>query len=990
MSAKKTVVIAAVLGLLLVSSLDSVFAQSPVLPLSSVQTRGPSIEKIAFSWIPNEATANLSLFKGKIQVVEGGFSSSVWGSLSGRLGITSGVKLGYTFDGIGFNALRPYANNPHFRRAMEYLTDYNYLQHVVNSGPGGTAGPFVLPCGSYPGACYQGSPGAAFNLAKAANELLYAGLVANVGGSLVCWGAAPGCSTVVHFTIQNYSLISAWYRHQNPTPGGSVLGYDCSSSPSTATLTTVTTTTTSLTATITKSTTTTTVTSSTNLITHSSTTSSTTTRTVTSVQTYTATSRSATWTDATKVACQFHPMFYYAADDPLRSAVALSLISSAARIGFVFDPVAIPSQDTGEILSMSAAAVGSPGVYNPRTGQNDPAPVFEPAIVNSSDPNSVTDNWDMYTFSLTGSPDYTYQARLFNSAFVSPSPLNFLNYYNATMDLWSNRVLYAGTASAARHAAAQVGRFAAQEAPYVMSFYEGTRWIDNTTNWTGFATIPTQGPNTGGGFYYTSLNAHPSASLFGGTLRYGLQSKPNGSGLDPLYSTSSLSQTDIWQEVYTTPLVTSPIRFGQANAFINYLTSAYLVNSSATRGLTSYKVNGTTFTKSVGCLSAAARRDPRQVRAATCPVTLTTGSGPGWFNTQSNDPRGTARIVNGTIISLFFPNGITWSDHVPLTAYDYNYSLYAWDVSSPPSLSAELTPRTGILSGPAGLWATHVVSNNRIDIYINSSSIWNIADVNVPVLPQHVFKWFDTNLISSKNGAVDTTLPYESKQGDYHTGAVGTCPGALCNLGTIPESIWYLPNLEVGSGPFVLQSFSNFNGSGVLAANPTFFSTAWRVNATFNAFAQGRDISVSAPASNVSNVGLSPVKEYIYNPTYSTFLGVQPLANGYVPIPNATSICLPGQPKYLPCNHAGVNVTSATYKVLLNGVGNPVISGVLACAGSLGYCHVVTFNPSLKAWQPIMPTATLARGKYEIVVTVTYNFLGTQRTWIEETGFSMV
>ncbi|HME18876.1 MAG TPA: ABC transporter substrate-binding protein [Nitrososphaerales archaeon] len=997
MSAKRSVVVVATVLLLVTSAAEFVFAQSPLLPLSGTSPQGPRIERIAFSVLPDEAAANASLFDGSIQAPEWGFSSAVWSSLVGRPGIIAGVQLGHTFDGIGFNTLRPYANNPHFRRAIEYLTDYNYLAKVVNSGPGGAAGPYFLPCRIYPGACYQGVPGASFDLAKAANELLYAGLVANVGGNLVCWGSGAGCSTAVHITIQNVSLISAWYRHQNPVPGGLTEGQDCSASPTSPVVTTTTTTLSSTSTTVKLSRTTIVFTITIPLTTTTMTnTATTSTSTITSVSTFTtAITKSLTtnvglWSNSQRISCLFRPVFYYTSDDPLRSKVALSLISAASRIGFVFDSVGLPGNGTATVLAKTQSAVLSPGVYDPSTGQNDPAPVFQPSAVNSSDPNGVSDNWDLYTFSVTGSSAYTFQARMVNSAYVGSSGLNFANYYNATMDKFSNRVLYAATASAARIAARQVGKMVAQEAPYVVSFYEGTRWADNVgvgaNGWTGFVSVPTNGPNTGGGLYYTSLDAHNVSLAFGdgataqgaplkeGTLKYGLGALPNGSGLDPLYKTESASQTDIWGEVYNTPLVAPPTRYGQANSFSNYLTSVYRVNN-----ITGHEGGSVNLVVSCkpgvkGCLDPA--KSPCQIGDRGCTrlqlLNTTTGTGPGWFNMQNPGTSQPARIVNGMNISFTFRGGLTWSDHTPLTASDYNFSLYAWGLSSPPSLPHEQTPLKGILSGPAGLWATHVVGN-RIDIFVNSSSIWNLGEVVVPVLPQHLLSHFVTDYFSTADGAVDTTLPYETLLGNDVTGAVGTCPNRFCNLGPAPEWLAYLPNLEVGSGPFMLQSFNSVNGSGVLAANPTFFNTAWSLNASLNRFGAPLDLIVGAK-SQATNVVMSPVREFIYNPTYSTFLGVPPLSRGYVPITNATSLCFPGQ---LPgkCLTAGRNITSATYTVYLNGKGSPVASGNLRCAETNGVCFAK------------MATHGLGLGTYEVVFTVTYNFLGLQRIWYQETGF---
>ena len=830
---------------------ESVSTRS-LIPPGKVDSHGPRIEQIDFSVIQNEQTLNKSVVSGAIQVPEWPLGATSWTSLVDKSSVVRGSQIGYTFDGVGFNTLKPYMNNVHYRRAIQYLTDYNYIKRNIFLGiRGSMVGSYVLPCRVYPAACYQGPVRFSFNIVSAATEMLRAGLVASLAGRLVCLGTASGCVDRILVTRQNVSMITAWYRHQNPDPGTSTLGSDCSTAPG-------------------------------------------------------------AWSASTRSACLFRPKLYYVNDDPLRTRIALSLISTALRIGFTFDAIPISQAASTQIFDQSASAVRSRGVYNPTTGYNDPAPTFEPTAVNATDVNSVPDLWDMYTFSWVGSPKYDLQGRIFNSAFSGS--YNFLNYHNSTMDYYSNRLLFASTSKDAMTAARQVGRIAAQQVPVVMSFFRFNLWAGNIDQFRGYANVRSTGPTTMGGLYYSLLNLHPRITQEGGTVGLGLHAVANKSGLNPLYPYAWVWQSDIWGEIYDSPLATSPANFRVVNSYVNYMTSKFSFN---------------TFTGK-------------------------TGTGPGWFNTQSGVAHSSARIVNGINISLTFRDNVTWSDHVPVTALDYNFSLYAWDLAAPPNLPNELTPFTGLLSGSAGLWATHVVGN-RIDIFVNSSSIWTLSRVIVPVLPEHILRYFNMDMFATKHGAVDTTLPYETIRGNPATGAVGTCPDALCSKGPAPEWLQYLPRLEIGSGPFVLDSYNGATGAGTLVANVNYMRAAWAVNATIHSLPVGTgSVKVGGKGADII---ISKLFERIYNPTPSTFLGVLPFSQGVVNIP-------------------GSNVTSATYTVLKDGKGNVLASGNLKC-DSLAVCRAT------------IPIGTLTEGNYEIIIKVNYSFLGLARVWYQATGFSL-
>ncbi len=276
-----------VFALVLLLSLSSplALATTPaVLAPSAVDTHGPRVSTITFSVISTDGALSGAITGGSAQAAEWTLSVNSYRSLTSACGANckKGTSLGYTFDGIAFNELRPYINSVHFRRAMEYLTNFAFIQGTVLQGVGGSASPYVLPCASFPGACYSGPIKYSYSLLKAAQELLKAGLVAAIGGNFLCYGSLPGCSlTMPITTLTQVHQITNWYRHQNSgnaTGNGylsstsfNAVTEDCSSAPS-------------------------------------------------------------VWltTGHHPNACIFNPNLYYRSDDPLRSGVALALISAGA------------------------------------------------------------------------------------------------------------------------------------------------------------------------------------------------------------------------------------------------------------------------------------------------------------------------------------------------------------------------------------------------------------------------------------------------------------------------------------------------------------------------------------------------------------------------------------------------------------------------------------------------------------------------------------
>jgi hypothetical protein len=583
----------------------------------------------------------------------------------------------------------------------------------------------------------------------------------------------------------------------------------------------------------------------------------------------------------------FQPKFYYRIDDPLRTGVATQLITAAKSIGLIFNAIGT-SHAGGVIYGPAAAAVISAGVYNPATGGNIP-PVYNYSMAKTSD------TWDMYTFGWITNPNYNWAWEFFNDQ--NPAD-DFIDYANATMDHDTNTMEYASTITAAQTGAQKVDVDASYDLPYLMSFYQNTLYSVYINGWTGYANLPTTGPMTVTGAYYTLLNVHPSGQTSGGVFNYALHAVADAGGMDPLYNTNWVWQADIWSEVYDTPLATPPTKVNVALAVMPWMVSSYSVAA---------------FTGS-------------------------TGTGAGWFQMQGAQVA--HNIKNGAAITMVFDKNITWTDHVPLTAYDYNFSVYAFGVSAPPSIPDIYTPLTGELTGALGLWATYIPPNNpnQITLYLNSTSVWNIPlAAEVYMMPQHIFKYFNIDKISTASGALDTTLPFAKATASAECGS--PC-SYLPSGGSVPTWVKYLPNLEVGSGPFWLRAYDSTTGAGELDKNVNYFRSAW---------------AETAPSVLVGTTyTLSPnIQEYIYNAGSSAIGGVNPGITGYVAINNATGTV------------TAISPTGA------------VVHTYTLPSGQNGFYKV---SIDTTGWAP---------GTYELVTNATYNFFGLQRTWYQADGLTV-
>ncbi|MEM3794712.1 MAG: hypothetical protein QW429_02440, partial [Thermoprotei archaeon] len=196
-------------------------------------------------------------------------------------------------------------------------------------------------------------------------------------------------------------------------------------------------------------------------------------------------------------------------------------------------------------------------------------------------------------------------------------------------------------------------------------------------------------------------NVHPVGANFGGLYRFGEPQPPDTLNL---YKATTLYDYNILGLTYTTPLqvaLNNPVQL-VANAAYNY--------------------------------------------------TITTSSG--------IDPNG--HYFNGSVITFnFLPNAV-WQDGVPMTAVDYNFTLWYLDLggfsSNPYNPSSDtytidpgvtvnytaesLNPGLEWFGVASGFVDSYVPPNNpyQISLYFNTSSINNILNVyGIPILPEHIF-----------------------------------------------------------------------------------------------------------------------------------------------------------------------------------------------------------------------------------------------------------
>jgi len=162
----------------------------------------------------------------------------------------------------------------------------------------------------------------------------------------------------------------------------------------------------------------------------------------------------------------------------------------------------------------------------------------------------------------------------------------------------------------------------------------------------------------------------------------------------------------------------------------------------------------------------------------------------------------------------------------------------------------------------------------------------------------------------------------------------------------------YLPNLDIGSGPFYLYTYAGVtSGAGVLNANLNWDRANWQAIAALpaNSVAKGSSFSFS-----------ETIQQFTYNPTKST-------------------VTFGGDSGSLASGATGmIGITNATGSIQLYNSKGVAVGSPIPLGTSTNGVYTVS-----------IPTTKLGAGAYEIVVTATYNFLGLARTWYQADGFTV-
>jgi hypothetical protein len=902
-------------ALLLVFSPYSTAATGSYLLPANVRMSGPLVSRVVFTVCTSDTTCSGELLGGGVQAAEWTFSIGAWTSLcpppigSGNSPtiICGSGGLSYLNAQLMFNYVKFPGSDVHFRRAMQFLQDYPYIQSTVLQSSFGQATNTPVPCFAYASACNP-SPmnvhyGTSTNLEAAGEEL------EQVAG-LFCDNMGTPCSGA-------YSHASEWCLGAPGNGDGK-----CDSQGASA----------------------------------------------------------------------FEPNLFYR-DTYYRSQWAAAVLGWASEIGLTIDG-RFSSYGGEHCFYPNLAEIEAPGVYNPSTGYNS-VPVINSTAV-------ALDECDMYTLLwLDSGPSLVYLMNSYNSQYYGSNgnPANIYDdpslvtpadsvagYPTSTphttlnnLDYDTNQVAYATDLPVANAAAKSFMTAYALQVPSVFGYYVGSAlFADNANAWTGFALEPIYGPNQEAGLYYSLLNAHqcgassceigaPNGGTLGGTFGLALQDLTPQVGLNPLYWNTSATQQDVRETIYDTPLIVPPTDLGDLPT-VDYMTSSH--TSTDLPGQTVLGTGSSWFYYQQPCASPNPA-STYQVRLSLCDGHSAPGQHPGALERGIGLSQGDRTITDGRMVSMTFRSGLYFSDGVQVHADDYMFSLYLWDVGESPGLPDVWTDATfgGALIGSNGLIAAHMVNSQgkpcsvncpTIELFMGSQSIWTLGLLNVPVLPEHVWKYFSPDHFATEGSTVDTMVPYGMGATAYTTMGSPSPP--------LNSWIWYLPNLEIGSGPFVLNSWNTASGTGEIDANPSYFNPNWQ--------AEANATQVTLPYIISTQLIIS-----VYNPN-SFQLDCGPAAPGPI-LPGTTGICqivnaAPG------ANRLKVFDGSGTLWRSLPIVKNP-LTGIYTAMVPAGLARL-NGRPcsAVSAACYSMPS-----GDYYAVLQTTYSFHGQLRTWYQVFGFSV-
>jgi hypothetical protein len=569
----------------------------------------------------------------------------------------------------------------------------------------------------------------------------------------------------------------------------------------------------------------------------------------------------------------------------------------------------------------------------------------------------------MYTYGWVASSNFEFQAgEWMNSQFYF-AEIDTGYLYSPAADFAANQVLYSPTMAGAQTAALTSEGISQSLLPGVVFCYENYLYGNYINGWSGYAAEPSTGPNTVGGAYYTMLNAKPTGSPFvGGTLNYATHNPASADGLNPIYNTNWVWQADLWSEIYDAPLATPPTAFLTPGAWMPYMVSGATTPTSTygaaigafpygntaggvqVQDFSSITISGTTLTGMPGAVPNNAFCMQWDYTTGPCSVTVT----------------------NGEAVTYTFLNNMTFTDGVPVTAADYNFSLFALDVANSPAMinAAVYTPFEGADAGPFGLIATTInTAQNSITMYLGDQAVWNVIAVNFPVLPLHLYQYLNLANAFAYPHNIDISQSYASIYAS-HPGYFQDVGAQTCN--TVPAGctiLGGLANLEVSNGPFFLSDYNYATNpnAGVLTANINYYHTAW-----WDALVPNK----VGPAGTITFT-VTP-QLFTSEPSTYTVMNAANGASGF-----ACTLSLQ--------EWSGAIPASTTNKYVGSHIGSPISAG----SDISSNCAAGTFT----AGTPIslaIPVSTLTSNKnYQVTFTMTYTYQGLSRVWYQYFGFNV-
>ncbi|HME18394.1 MAG TPA: hypothetical protein VKF15_01505 [Nitrososphaerales archaeon] len=919
----KYIVFATAILLLTSIPFASATTGSYLLPATdNSQFKGPLAAEITFSICADTATCSGLLLGGNIQAAELPFDIGAWTSIcpppagsGGNTNILCGSVASYAWVGLSFNHQKFPGNNENFRRAIQYLQDYSFIQGTILQGLEGIAGPLPTPCAAYSGACNPAPMtahyGSVQDLVRAGQELEQ---VTNDGVQLFCDNAGVQCSG-------SYSTTSEWCL------GALGTGSGCGS----GTL--------------------------------------------------------------------FTPKLDYRST-LYRNLWGAAIISWAAQIGLQISGRGPEGGGaaSANCFTPNGLEIITPGVYNSGTGYNSVPTVNVTAI--------QADTCGMLTYGFIASGptleglllDYNGQTagsggvstgNVYDNPanvsaadpvalFPSPTPHTTVN----NLDYTTSAVEFATNTAAVNTNAQNFMQAYALQIPTVMAFYEQTLYVNSAAGWTGFVAAPVTGPNELGGLYFTGQTAHTcsatscdlninnTGSGLGGNLKVALEQVSDASGLNVVYGSNWAWQADVFGSIYDTAIATPPGHFTDVNYYNDYMTSAHSITTFASQTL---GTGGTWFYFQQPCANPLpALTYP--TREGNCQGHAGPNQTPGPLQRGIGLTPAQRTITNGEYVTMTIKPGVYFYDGVAVTANDLLFSLNWYNIAAGPNMPDQNSPATGTFAGPFGLVAAHLLSARglpcsvncpTIQIYIGSQSFWGLPSVITGVLPSHVFKYFNADHSATSGlGTVDTSLPYGSAATAFSIQGAPHPPAT--------SWMWYLPNLEIGSGPYYLTSWNTAGGTGVDTANPFYFNPNWQAQTGYTVLNPTNGYTITSPLI---------IDEY--NPTFAN-INCGPAQPGPI-LPGTSGLCqitnaLAGVSKVKVYSADGLtlernlkltkNVLTGQYSFTLPASSQLARLNGLSCAILSGTCYKMT------------------AGTYYAVLQTTYAFHGQTRTWYQIFGFT--